>query len=221
MTGTPSIAISTPVPTVPGMTGPRTPMLTWDWVQSRLQLIMPTGHDFVEIRIVGKKIAEAREDVAEKAVELGVKYLFFLDWDVLPPPETLDRLVYLADNNPTYDVFSGLYCTKAHPAAPLIFREWGQGVDYNWTVGDLLDCVGVPAGCMLIRVGSLARVDRPWFHTDGGTEDLWFCKRVAAAGGKIMLDTAVQCGHIDNMTGIIYTLAHDTLPWKRWKEKHR
>ena len=233
----PAIAISTPVGIVQTPLGPRLPMITMDWVRSRLDLACPMGHDSIEIRVAGLPIAEARNAVVARARELKIKYLFFLDWDVLCPPSTLDRLVYLADNYPDFDIFSGLYCARKQPITPLIWTEWDNGVSWDWTVGDLLNCVGVPTGCMLIRMSLFDRLDGediPWFKThcdvverkDGPpvskliTDDLWFCKRaVEEANAKIMLDTALQCGHIDNETGVVYTLPHDCLPWRRWREK--
>jgi hypothetical protein len=52
------------------------------------------------------------------------------------------------------------------------------------------------------------------------TDDLWFCKRaMEEADSKILVDTGILCGHIDNETGVVYTLPDDCLPMKRYNAK--
>ncbi len=191
---------------------------------------MPTS----AVRCDGWEIGEARCKVVAEAKERRVKYLFFLDWDVLIPPTTLVRLVYLAENNPEFDVFSGIYCLKQDPPEVLVWRgEWGNGISWNWTLNDVLtDVVGVGTGCMLIRMSVFDKLDPsiPYFKTsiehnenpDGSftrkemTDDIWFCKRVIEeAKSRIMVDTGILCGHIDNATGVVYTLPDDCLPIRR------
>jgi hypothetical protein len=217
----PSLAISTPVAllrTPEG--GQRLPLVTLEWHRARLALLYPQGHDVVELQVEGLPIDQARCDVAKTCREMGLKYLFFLDWDVLPPPETLQRLVYTLDNRPEIDVAAALYTTRAPVPAPLVYRAFDVGVDWDWTAGDVLDVEGVATGATLFRVSCFDKVPEPWFVTDGGTEDLYFCRHLRENGGRIVLDTALQCGHQDQASGITYTVPQDSLPWRRWREKH-
>lgn len=217
--------------------GKRLPCVSVDWHRARMNMVVPMGHNLAEIRADGYETGEARNLAVKKAKEAGIRYLFFLDWDVLIPPMTLVRLVYLLENNPDFDVAAGLYCIKHDPAEPMVWREWGNGVSWDWTWGDVLtDVVGTGTGCMLIRMSLFDRIDGekiPWFKTvrdyveDGDnvyqrsmTDDLWFTKRaVDEVGAKIMLDTGILCGHMDNETGVVYTLPDDCLPMRRYRQK--
>lgn len=234
----PKIAISTPFAIYPSPAGgKRLPCVSVEWHRARQQLVIPCGYNFAEIYCDGWETGVARERVAKEAIERGVKYLFFLDWDVLPPGMTLARLVYLADNNPDFDIFAGIYCMKRDPAEVMVWKEWGNGLYWDFRLGDVLtDVVGVGTGCMLIRLSLFERLsnDKPWFKTvneivenpDGSpvqqiiTDDLYFCKRaVEEANARILVDTGILCGHINVETGQVYTLPEDSLPMRRYRKK--
>lgn len=230
---TAKIGCCTPIPFVDGPAGKRMGMLTTEFHRARMALASPFGHNMTEIAADGMEIGEARTLVCQRAIELGLRYLFFLDWDVLPPPAAVHRLVMRAENAPEVDVFAGVYCVKMEPACPLIYKAWGDGVYWDWTPGDVLDVVGCGMGCTVIRLDCLKRLENteanPWFKTervtqDGTafhmTEDLWFCRRLTEeAGGKIRVDTGILCAHIDPATGKQYVLPEDSIPGRRLKEK--
>jgi len=216
--------------------GKRLPRVTVEWHRARSWLVTPTGYSVADIICDGYETGEARNRVVREALDKKLKYLFFLDWDVLVPSMTLVRLIYLLDNNPDYDIASGVYCMKQDPAEVLLWKEWGNGVHWDWTFGDVLtDCLGVGTGCMLIRLSLFERLPsdvRPWFqsvhridtsnmdrpveiHT---SDDLYFCRRATEeAAAKILVDTGILCGHINGETGAVYTLQDDSLPMKRYR----
>jgi len=196
------------------------------------------GHNIAEIYVDGQNVDDARNKAAQKAVDDGMKYLFFLDWDTIPPPDAMSRLLYHLDNHPDFDVAAGLYCSKTQPPWPLLWREWGNGVSWDFTLGEVLTerVVGVPMGCTMIRVSAFERLpvcaENPWFKTiqgtvdDGsgvapefGTEDLWFCQRLEnELHGKILMDTGILCEHIDHETGCRISLPENCLPRNRARE---
>jgi len=235
-----SLGICTPIPvepsTIPGVT--RLARITPEWHRARLRLLNPVGHNIAEIYVDGQKVDEARNQAAQKALDDGMKYLFFLDWDTIPPPDAMSRLLYHLDNHPDYDVAAGLYCSKSQPPWPLLWREWGNGVSWDFTLGEVLTerVVGVPMGCTIIRVSAFERLpvcaENPWFKTirgtvdDGsgiapefGTEDLWFCLRLEKElHGKILMDTGILCEHIDHESGCRISLPKNCLPRNRARE---
>jgi SAM-dependent methyltransferase len=217
-------------------------LLTPEFQRARTNLAIPPGHAAIEIFADGMEIGVARCSAVQAAREAGLKYLFFCDWDTLMPADALLKLSYFLDNNPDYDIASGMYCMKTLPPFPLLWREWNAGVDFDWTLGDVIkeNVVGIPMGCCLLRLSLFDHLpntpDNPWFCTVnkpvfvGGrwgrmmmTEDLWFTKRFTdeydTAHKKIMVDTSIWCEHIDHATGRRYTLGDDTLPVKRLREK--
>jgi predicted SAM-dependent methyltransferase len=212
--------------------------ITPEWHRARSALLNPMGHNIAEIYADGMEVGVARNKAAQNALDSKMKYLFFLDWDTIPPQDALCRLMYHLDNHPDYDVAAGLYVSKSKPPWPLLWREWGNGVSWDFTLGEvLLDrVVGVPMGCTLIRVSAFERLpftpENPWFKTikgtaedegtrapEYGTEDLWFCLRLEnELHSKILMDTGVLCDHIDHTTGIRFTLPDHCLPRHRAAE---
>jgi len=155
------LAISTPFGLYDSHAGgKRLPNVSVEWHRARMAMHVPCGYNMAEIRCDGWEIGEARNRVVQEALDKNIKYLFFLDWDVLIPPMTLVRLVYLADNNPEYDIVSGIYCMKQDPAEVLLWRSWGAGVDWDWTWGDTItDAIGIGAGVMLLRMSMFESLD--------------------------------------------------------------
>lgn len=235
------LVICTPCPIIPnGHGGTRLAPVTMQWHRARQKLQIPYGYNAAEITIDGFEVGEARTKVVEEARKVGADWLFFIDYDVLLPPGAFKQLMYRTATHPDHDVFAGVYTTKEHPSIPIIYRRWGEGPCWDWTLGDVLTpVVGVPMGCTLLRLSLFDRLtntpERPWFKTcdlsegnplDGSTvagevqgtvtEDLWFCKRaVEEANAKILVDTRVICGHISHATGEVFTLPEDCPPVKR------
>ncbi len=213
-------------------------LITPEWQRARTALAIPPGHAPVEIFADGMEVGVARCSAVNAAREAGLRFLLFIDWDTLIPPDALIKLSYFLDNNPDYDIATGMYCMKTIPPFPLIWKDWGQGVFFDFTLGDVLKegIIGIPMGCTLIRLSLFDKMphtpENPWFQTVdkpvfcGGqwgrmmmTEDLWFTRRftteVDTAHKKIMVDTSIWCEHICHTTGRRYTLGEDSLPVRR------
>ena len=232
------VAFCTPIPLVNGPNGPRLSMVTTEWHRKVSNLVMPTNFNKVTVQTDGMEVGDARNKAAQLVLDANPrpKYLFFLDYDVLPAHDAIQKLLYRAQTNPDHDIFAGVYCSKVDLSEPLIYKSWGEGPYWDWTVGDLLSegVVGVHMGCTLIRTSLFERLEsseeKPWFLTQNraefnhtglqfvhGTEDLYFCKRVCDEIGpnRIFVDTSVLCGHIDHATGRIFGLPKDSPPVKR------
>ena len=194
-----------------------------------MDLLTPLTTTVISEWQLGKGIDEARNESARIASDNKADFLFFLDWDVIPHPQTLHQLVQRALNEPDIDVFSGVYCCRHRDwPAPLVYFGDDYKIGYDWTVGDLLttgehDLSGFGMGLTLIRPSLFAKLDpipgKPWFHTSKGeTEDLYFLKRARReANAKFLVDTSLLAWHIDPDTGVAYNLPHDSSPVKRWR----
>jgi SAM-dependent methyltransferase len=235
------VIICTPMPRIKG----RLERITVEWHRARMALALPTGFAFSEMAVDGLEVGEARTKAAEYVVKLDPQpeFLFFLDYDVIPAFDALTKLFYRARTWPDYDIIAGIYCSKGSPPEPLIYKDPGNGCFWDWAIGDVLhDGIhGVHMGLTLIRVSLFEKMmaamdDEPLFYTanrrefkDGklktetGTEDLHFCDRaIKHCGAKILVDTSVLAGHINNETGVIYGLPIDSTPVMRcpWMKKH-
>ncbi len=123
-----------------------------------------------------------------------------------------------------------MYCAKANPAYPLVFRGNGQGPYWDWKIGEFFEVTGLGMDCTLIRVAALKNLSKPWFKTvdkdqylDGinsaemWTEDLFFFKKLMdeQPEAKIYCDAGVICEHWDVYGGKKYELPTDSLPMRQ------
>jgi len=132
-------------------------------------------------------------------------FIVFFDTDVVPPPDTIMRLV-----SHDLPVVGGLYFMDKPPYWPLLFRKkspillvrplYGETGQYdivdNWEPGELLKVDAIGMGCTAIRRDVLEKLKYPWFSFAEGTEDLFFCRKVRSLGIPIYCDTSIVCGHL-------------------------
>jgi len=173
-------------------------------------------------------VDQARNLICHEAIKQKCKYIFFWDDDVAPPPNTTRLLMYDMEQDDDLWVAGGVYCSKEDPPWPLVFQGNGAGSFWKWKAGERFECTGLGAGCMMIRTEFLAKIPEPWFlHIDEDqppegytlmrqTDDLYFCDKVIAAGGKILCDANVICLHWDYSTDPpkAYYMPLDSAPMK-------
>lgn len=184
---------------------------------------------------VGPDRAKNREILAELAVKAGARYLFFLDDDTFCENFTLKSLIYEMEKDPNIMICGGIYTTKEPLPQPLVFKKIGAGPYWAWKKDDVFDCEGLGTGCMMIRCEHLAQIPKPWFlepHETpkgetmevageqvpvafrAGTEDLYFCQKVTAAGYRIVAHGGVLPLHMDSI-GMLYGLPPDSYPMRK------
>ena len=168
------------------------------------------------------EVGEARNEIVRCAKRDGVEWLFFMDYDVAPPPNALRKLLNLKT-----PISAGVYHSKEVPSYPLLLvKGWPQAFD-DYEVGDLVKVDGCGMGCTLIHMSVFDQIEPPYFKTVGHTtkdgrqltprltEDIYFCNKARDAGFEIIVDTSVQCGHVDWKHGIIYHLVEDSKDSRR------
>jgi len=197
---------------------PTTGIVRYEWAAARFGQVIPVNWSCGEMSVafadtvspIGYNVHDARNVIIEAALQNGVEWLFFLDHDVLIPPDCFIKLgKYVADA--TVPVVSGLYYCKGNPCEPLLFRGRGNGAFTDWKLGDKVWVDGIPMGCALIHMSIFEKLaekaetykladnrevrkffwtprDRWWdpetfiAQTNIGTEDLWWCDRVLEQG---------------------------------------
>jgi len=195
---------------------PMTGVIRSEWAMARFGQIIPCNWSYADRLIylnqvtpLGYAVAEARNVIVDEVVRGGFEWLFFIDSDVVLPPDCFIKInEYMRDEK--YPVVSGLYYAKCHPPEPLIYRGRGNSFYHKWKMGEKVWVDGVPMGCTLIH-GSLLREmwnDAPDYVAGGnkkvkqvydtpygtrkdpelgsfnwsGTEDLAWCDRVMEGG---------------------------------------
>lgn len=150
----------------------------------------------------GIDIGINRRDIVRQALEGSTEWVFFLDDDMLFPPDHLTRL--LAHEVP---VVASLYLNRKPPHYANAFNRqkilddgslvW-QPVTLLGAPGEgLAEIVAAGTGGMLVRTDVFRSIPHDtWFLHEQGTEDLPFCARVIESGYRIYLDLGAAMGHI-------------------------
>jgi GT2 family glycosyltransferase len=168
-----------------------------------------------------EEIVEARQMIAELAVEKNAKYLLFIDDDVHAPPEAVLKLMYILEQDKDAMIASGIYFQKTEPTQPIMFQKKGEGPSWNWRKGELIECDIVGLGFALIKVEVFSKLQKPWYAlgTDfkegerySYDDSSYFCDKVKEAGFKIIADGGILCDHYDMDTKKVYRIPEDSYP---------
>lgn len=177
-----------------------TPWIYWRTVAAVLEMEKPAESDLMVFQ--GALVDRARNRLIEQMLKHPIEptHLFFLDADIVPPADTLTRL--LATGKP---IVSGLYRKRLPPYEPMAFLK-NKPIPIKGPRLRKADVVG--AGCLLIRREVFERIESPWFTSEwsasGGekghlAEDFSFCKKARGTGFEIFVDTSVRPLHLEPM----------------------
>jgi len=148
-------------------------------------------------------IDRARNYLVQRMIDLKYDSIFFLDDDVVPPPDAVRRL--FSRNLP---VVSGLYRRRIEPFLPVALYDTKPYPSPlgNYEPGALIEVDLVGAGCLLVQRKVFEFIPKPWFEWrqnredlpegDRVSEDFAFCRKLRTVGIKTVLDTAIQCDHL-------------------------
>lgn len=159
--------------------------------------------------LMGMPFDHARNTAAQSALTQGFEWLFFLDTDVCPPMDTIQRLQAHGR-----DIAGGVYYRRAQPLVPCMLRYGADGKSAEWVTkwepqGSLIEVDLIGTGCLLIHRRVLERMAKPHFRWEldpdlqpniadpRHSEDFSFCRRAKRdAGFQIFADTSVIAEHI-------------------------
>jgi len=178
-----------------------------------LRLLEIPADQYSVVYVSGADVAVARNLLAEKAKDVA-DYIFFIDDDVLPPANTITKLL-----SHKKDIACGLYFAKQEPHFPQIFTKnyiddlskddpvakWSGRYDSirEYKQDSLIEIDACGAGCLLIKAEVFKRLKLPYFwyipkseDKPRKGEDFYFCEKAREAGFKIFCDTSILCKHI-------------------------
>lgn len=169
------------------------------FVDSLLKLEKPSGVDIVFYQL--SMIYVAREQLAKKCIKEGYDWLFFIDSDMVLPPDALTKL--LAHDK---DIVSGIAFKRFPPFDPCFYEKVSvtdRGIKLEhfkkWQKG-LIEADACGMACCLIKRKVFEKMIEnnmpPFFPIPTTGEDIAFCLRAKQCGYQIYVDTTVSCGHI-------------------------
>lgn len=184
--------------------------------------LLGISHAFVEI--YGEKVDVARNYLIEKSIESGAKYLFFVGEDTVIPYDGYKRLHATAEANPG-SIVCGVYYIKLSNAMVMTKEQNWINIP-NVDPGQLIEAWMVGMDAMLIPIDILKKLKEedpeiPFCCIGTNIEDIpfigednFFIHRIHKMGVKVLVDTNVQCLHMDLATGK-YT-AHPSIDKKNY-----
>lgn len=191
----------------------------WEWQANIRNLQIPPGMKFVHMKFPEPVIDITRDKAVQYAIQSGAKWLYFLDSDVIPPPDVIPRL--MAHDKP---IVAGLYVRRWNPPFNEMLRFRTDGMpglrpimDGEYVPGSLVGCDAVATGCVLIKTEVFERMKpfemtidgkpaRPawflwteWRLPVGASEDFSFFTRAKQQGIPVYCDTSLRCRHIASL----------------------
>ncbi len=198
-------------------------MVPIEWALTMLRLQWPMNCHKESLMVKGLEVGVARNSIAEEALKInpGPEYILFLGDDVLVSWNSF-MILWDEMKKGSYDVLAGLYYIKGDkysPPMPILFRDDYEGFmtpGKDFKVGDIVHADIVGMDFTLIRTSIFKDLgDPPWFKTADlddmydpvkhslsvFTEDVFFCKKVKAAGLRIGCHTNCKISHYNIQSG--------------------
>lgn len=158
-------------------------------------------------------IPDCHETLAERAMAAGAEYVWFVEEDMIPPPDALTRLL-----DRQRETGAGIvtldYPLGEHPTHSALMRHEADGGSIWWC----------GLGCTLITRDVFTRLARPWFRSEHpgafvrsgergpwrwqdtppgaaphtheyGGQDIWLCYQATRSGFTIETIPGLTAGH--------------------------
>ena len=168
----------------------------------------------------GMLSAAARQIMTAEAMTMEtVKYIFYVDDDMIIPPMGLYTLYNFMETHPEAGAVTGVYTTRNDPPEPLIYTDHGEGASWDFELGPNANpkkIMGAGAGCLLARVEAIRDwqganpdtatwCDSSEYPASNGGRVTWghdvrFVRNLVEAGWPCYVDGRVLCGHYDIAT---------------------
>ena len=208
--------------------------VSMSWALATRHIGGPLGSHTVDLApVVGRPIAEARNELMKDAIGAKADFIFFLGDDVIAQPDTVSILLQRLWDNEDISMVTGMYWTKMWPTSPYIWRGIQRGPYLDWKHGEFFQVDYAGCDCLLIRLTPEMKALGPeWFSTDWvweeqdrvailSTEDFFFYTKTRKAGLELWCDTNVQCIHEDRNSGQQFGLTEDMPQYGGIIREHR
>ncbi|MBI4140797.1 glycosyltransferase family 2 protein [Candidatus Woesearchaeota archaeon] len=174
--------------------------------EKHAQLIKSYGYETIRNPSKNKDriidIISNRNIIIKRAVEKKYDYLFFVDTDVLLPPDAIEKLL-----SPDQPIVSGVYLggqkfSNETKIAPVLYEltaneNYLRSVPLNNVMEDLVyEIAASGMGCVLIQREVLEKVKLRYSEKIMSGEDVLFCHDARKLGYRTFVNTSVRCTHM-------------------------
>lgn len=164
----------------------------------------------IEVAVTSSSlIYDARNNLAQRAVENGFDRILWLDSDMHFEPDLMERFMARLDEG--LEFVTGLYFSRKPPSKPVVYqnvstRDAGGGAvipvadPFKEIPEGLFEVAGCGFGGCMMTVDLLRAVNEryglPFSPILGFGEDLSFCTRARQLGAVIVCDGSIRLGHV-------------------------
>ncbi len=154
----------------------------------------------------GQSPAASRNTVIRQALDNNCTHVFFMDDDMVFPPDTLIKLL-------SHDkhIVTALYLMRAFPHRPVFFDQAYDNGKCKFTplvkgLSGLIKGVNAGFGAVLIKIEVFKAMEEPWVRLgeidkDNWCDDVGFFNRARAAGfDEVWCDLDAPVGHMTTLT---------------------
>ena len=168
------------------------------FMESFMKLKYPRDTEVIFHILEQYQIPFARNRIVQLALENKSDYIFFIDADMIFPPDSLIRLL-----NRNVDIVHALSFRRTTPHYPCIFN-WNEKekcyetIDYSKEDNDLISIDAAGSACTLIKTDVFKKLKVPWYYYKNHTfsSDLTFSSNAKDAGFNIWVDRTLKIGHL-------------------------
>lgn len=221
------------------------PKAFYPYMAMALRLAKDWGHVYgFDVMQAERQLLHTVMNRAVEAVLANPDYVGMIVMDDDCPPQDSDAASQLVRHFESGKEFiSAMGYMRNYPHTTTIGRWYEEGPTYIQETGEWqgfywldslpkrerglieADFCGFPL--TVIARSLLERVEKPAFgHMDenGGqmTHDIYFCRKAQKAGGKILIDTRVECGHIGEapvITSVTRDVSRAAVSWAKKAEE--
>ena len=156
---------------------------------------------------VSSLIYTARDALAKTAIDMGADYIFWLDSDMVFPPDTLVKMLETMKEK-GLDILTGVYFKRMAPYRPVLYDEMNEDgtvyTEFKDIPDGLFEVGGCGFGCVLMKtsvvIDVLATHLAMFTPMARAGEDIAFCCRRRSCGYKIIADPSIPLGHVGHRT---------------------
>jgi glycosyltransferase involved in cell wall biosynthesis len=168
---------------------------------SHMDLIdVPANVEVLKQRMHGQSPAKGRNLAIERAQENACTHILFIDDDVYPPFNIIEKL--LAHDK---DIVTALYLARHYPHRPYLFCRENPDGSHIWKhlhpdETGLIEVTNAGLGACLIKMSVFDKLEKPYvrlgeLEADNWCDDIGLFNRCRKVGFKLYADLDCFCGH--------------------------
>ena len=164
----------------------------------------PNGSEIKLFNCWGRKVDEAYNHIVETALHDHADYIITVEDDTFPPKDALVKLLDLLRKNPRTAV--GAWYPKKEKSLQGVAIIIKDGHRQQLKVDNKVhEVYTLPMGCSIFPIEMFMEIPYPWFKTTANlSQDSFFSQLAREHGWKLLVDTNIQCKHIDRNTGEVF-----------------